>query len=173
MDANVQKHLVFSGNDYSKSVDYWSLGLLCHEIGKARKSNSRSQCCKEWICFCHLLEWSVIKGIWLINQEFPYLCLSKLMQWNCQKICKYFSKSLNMFSLFHPKCCCFRCFSPFVFSLFSRLSMFSQQPDKDHSYLTCPRGSGSTTLRIKGKTITKIENNIFLGQWTETLRKGD
>ena len=52
--------------------------------------------------FCHILEWSVIKGIWLINQEFPYLCLSKLMQWNCQKICKYFSKSFNMFSLFRP-----------------------------------------------------------------------
>ena len=27
----------FSGNDYSKSVDYWSLGLLCHEIGETGK----------------------------------------------------------------------------------------------------------------------------------------
>ena len=128
MDANVQKHLVFSGNDYSKSVDYWSLGLLCHEIGKARKSNSRSQCCKEWICFCHLLEWSVVKGIWLINQEFPYLCLSNFMQWNCLKICKYFSKSFNMFSLFRPfssQLLLLPMFFPFcVFAVFTSVNVF-------------------------------------------------
>ena len=68
---------------------------------------------------------------------------------SCNEIVKRFvnisAKVLTCFRFsahFNPNCCCFRCFFPFVFWLFSRLAMFSQQPDKDHSYLTCLRGSG-------------------------------
>ena len=45
--------VMFSGNDYSKSVDYWSLGLLCHEIGDTS--------------ICHNVAWTFILGLFSVS----------------------------------------------------------------------------------------------------------
>ena len=65
-----------SGNDYSKSVEYWSLGLLCHEIGETGKLLILNN----YLSFT--LFYEIEFAPYLLYEDLPLPCLFRLMHQN-------------------------------------------------------------------------------------------